>query len=103
MPAPDPTSPDDLALVTVTHNSAAALQALLDSIERLLPGVRMVVVDSASSDDSVAVARGCDQAVVVALAENVGFGRACNRGLAEVTRAGRRCWSTPTSSCSTTR
>ena len=84
MPAPDPTSPDDFALVTVSHNSAAALQALLRSVARHLPGVRIVVVDNASSDDTVAVARGCAQAVVVALAENVGFGRANNRGLAEV-------------------
>jgi GT2 family glycosyltransferase len=75
-----------LALVTVTHNSHRELAALLDSTERFLPGAQVVVVDSASSDGSVAVARGRETASVVALRENVGFGRACNRGLDEVTR-----------------
>ncbi len=84
MPTPDPPSPDAFALVTVTHNSAAALRALLVSAARHLPGVRVVVVDNASGDDSVAVAGGFPQAVVVALSENIGFGRANNRGLAEV-------------------
>jgi GT2 family glycosyltransferase len=84
MPTPDPPSPEDFALVTVSHNSAAELGALLRSVVRHLPGVRIVVVDNASRDDTVAVARGCAQAVVVALTENVGFGRANNRGLAEV-------------------
>ncbi len=84
MPPPDPPSADAFALVTVTHNSAAALQGLLSSVAQHLPGVRVVVVDNASSDDTVAVAGGFPQTVVVALAENVGFGRANNRGLAEV-------------------
>jgi N-acetylglucosaminyl-diphospho-decaprenol L-rhamnosyltransferase len=68
----------------VTHNSAAHLRGLLESAARHLPGVRVVVVDNASADDTVAVAGGYAQAVVVALTENVGFGRANNRGLAEV-------------------
>lgn len=84
MLAPDPSSTDDFALVTVTHNSAAQLGSLLGSLRRHLPGVRIVVVDCASRDDTVAVARDCPEAVVVALDENVGFGRANNRGLAEV-------------------
>jgi N-acetylglucosaminyl-diphospho-decaprenol L-rhamnosyltransferase len=70
-----------LALVTVTHNSERELEALLDSVDRHLPHSRVVVVDCASRDASVAVARGRDRVVSVALAENVGFGRACNRGL----------------------
>ena len=43
-----------------------------------------MVVDCASRDDTVAVARTFADAVVVALGENAGFGRANNRGLAEV-------------------
>jgi GT2 family glycosyltransferase len=77
----------DFALVTVTHNSAAHVSALLRSAARHLPDVRVVVVDNASSDGTVAVAGGFPQAVVVALTENVGFGRANNRGLAEVDEA----------------
>jgi N-acetylglucosaminyl-diphospho-decaprenol L-rhamnosyltransferase len=84
MPTPDPPAPDAFALVTVTHNSAVAVEALLRSVARHLPGVRVVVVDNVSGDDTVAVAAGFAQAVVVPLPENVGFGRANNRGLAEV-------------------
>jgi N-acetylglucosaminyl-diphospho-decaprenol L-rhamnosyltransferase len=81
-------APDDrgsaFALLTVTHNSAPHLRRLLESVRRHLPAARVVVIDSASADDSLEVARA-DGAVTVALDENVGFGRACNRGLEEIT------------------
>ena len=73
-----------LTLVTVTHNSERVLGALLDSVERHLPGVRMVLVDSASTDGGLALAQGRPWVSVVALTENVGFGRACNLGLSHV-------------------
>jgi N-acetylglucosaminyl-diphospho-decaprenol L-rhamnosyltransferase len=73
-----------LALLTVTHNSAPQLDALLRSTERHLPGVRVVVVDCASSDDTLAVASQFASAVTLALPDNVGFSRACNRGMAEI-------------------
>jgi N-acetylglucosaminyl-diphospho-decaprenol L-rhamnosyltransferase len=76
-----------LALLTVTHNSAADLRTLLASVARHLPGARVVVVDSGSRDDSVEVARRSGVATVIALSENVGFGRACNRGLPAVEEA----------------
>jgi N-acetylglucosaminyl-diphospho-decaprenol L-rhamnosyltransferase len=84
VPAPAAPTPGDFALVTVTHNSAAEVEALLRSAAQYLPGVRTVVVDCASADDTVAVARRFADAEVMALTENVGFGRANNRGLAEV-------------------
>jgi GT2 family glycosyltransferase len=74
-----------LAVVTVTHNSEAELRGLIASMRRHLPGVRLVVVDCDSRDESVAVASGAEFARVIALGENVGFGRASNRGLREVT------------------
>jgi N-acetylglucosaminyl-diphospho-decaprenol L-rhamnosyltransferase len=74
----------DLALVTVTHNSASHLQTLGRSVERHLPGARLVVVDCASRDDTVAVARGIGSAVIVPLDQNVGFGRASNRAIQEI-------------------
>jgi GT2 family glycosyltransferase/glycosyltransferase involved in cell wall biosynthesis len=74
----------DLALVTVTHNSEPELEALLDSVERRLPGVELIVVDAASEDESVQAVRRRSWAKLVALGENVGFGRACNLGVAEV-------------------
>ncbi len=69
-----------LALVTVTRNSAGELTTLLTSLQRWAPGAAVVVVDCASSDDTVAVARAAG-ARVLALAENAGFGRGCNLGL----------------------
>ena len=77
----------ELTLVTVSHNSAADLTTLLDSVARHLPGVRTVVVDCASSDASVAVARARPAVDVLALEGNVGFGRACNRGVERVSTA----------------
>jgi GT2 family glycosyltransferase/glycosyltransferase involved in cell wall biosynthesis len=73
-----------LTLVTVTHNSAHQLGALLASVQRHLPRAGVVIVDCASTDDTLAVARAAPGTTTVALDENVGFGRACNRGLAEV-------------------
>lgn len=75
---------NDFALVTVTHNSANEVNALLRSAARQLPGVPVVVVDCASSDETVAVAGRWDGVRVIALDQNVGFARGCNRGLAEV-------------------
>lgn len=70
-----------LALVTVTHNSAATLPALLHSAAVHLPGARVVVVDCASSDGTLSLA---GSATTIALNENVGFGRGCNIGVAAV-------------------
>jgi GT2 family glycosyltransferase/glycosyltransferase involved in cell wall biosynthesis len=77
-----PTS--DLALVTVTHNSAHHLPAFLRSTEHHLPGAHVIVVDSGSTDASAELARRAG-ATVIELDENVGFGRANNLGVAEVT------------------
>ncbi|MGI8713941.1 MAG: glycosyltransferase, partial [Solirubrobacteraceae bacterium] len=73
------------AIVTVSHNSATALEAMLGSVARHLPGVRTIVVDCASSDDSAAVARAHPLVTSISLAENVGLGAASNRGLEAVT------------------
>lgn len=73
-----------LAVVTVTRNSEDALGRLLASVQRHLPHARAVVVDCGSDDRSLDVAARAG-ATVVALDQNVGFGRGCNRGLVEVT------------------
>jgi N-acetylglucosaminyl-diphospho-decaprenol L-rhamnosyltransferase len=72
---------EGLAFVTVAHNSAADLQRLLASIARHLPAAHVVVVDAGSSDGSVEVARGWSGGATVLELDNVGFGRASNRGL----------------------
>ena len=74
-----------MALVTVTHNSAAAVDRLVRSVDLHLPGARVIVVDSGSTDGSATAARAAaPRATVIELGENVGFGRASNAGVAEV-------------------
>ncbi len=73
----------ELAVLTVTHNSAADLAALVRSLDRHLPGVELVVADCASGDSSPMIAAGRPNTTVLEL-PNVGFGRACNAGLAAV-------------------
>ena len=74
-----------LVLLTVTHDSRPWLEALLASIERHVPGTRVVVVDSGSSDGSPDVARAWPgNAHVLELEDNVGFGRASNAGIAAI-------------------
>jgi N-acetylglucosaminyl-diphospho-decaprenol L-rhamnosyltransferase len=86
MPTPKRRSPapgTGIALVTVTHNSERDVLTLLSSVRRHLPGARVVVVDSGSTDRSAALAREAG-AHVIELGENVGFGRASNVGVAHV-------------------
>lgn len=73
-----------LAVVTVSHNSERELGALLGGVRAWLPGAQMIVVDCASRDGSVALARASPGVELIALRENAGFGRGCNRGLQAV-------------------
>ncbi len=71
-----------VTLVTVTHQSAAAIEGFLAAVP---PGVALVVVDNASSDGTPArVASLAPGAMLVRQAANLGFGAGCNRGLALV-------------------
>jgi N-acetylglucosaminyl-diphospho-decaprenol L-rhamnosyltransferase len=79
-PRPPRSEPGALGLVAVTHNSAADLSRLLRSVDEHLPAAAVVVVDSGSDDDSVAVAR--EAGAEVLLLENVGYGAAANAGVA---------------------
>jgi N-acetylglucosaminyl-diphospho-decaprenol L-rhamnosyltransferase len=74
---------EGMALVTVSHNSEHELPRLLASVRAHLPGARVIVVDSGSSDASAEVARR-HGAQVVELGENVGFGRGSNAGIEQV-------------------
>jgi GT2 family glycosyltransferase len=73
--------PTQLSLVSVTRNSERELRALLASVERYLPGTEVLVIDCASSDGTLEVARSAPFVQTVALEENVGFGRGCNLGV----------------------
>ena len=74
-----------LALVTVSRNSEHDLRRLLESARRHLPAAQVIVVDNASSDRSVEVALSNPRVTTVELDQNVGFGRASNRGIEAAT------------------
>lgn len=72
-----------LTTVVVTYNSADTLEGCLQAAVRWLPPEgRIVVVDNASTDESVAIARRFPQVQVLANRHNAGFGAACNQGAA---------------------
>ncbi len=81
-------SPDDtsfltnVAVISVTYNSAAVLPAMLASLP---DGIETIIVDNASNDDSANIASQAG-ITVVPMESNLGFGTACNAGAA-VTQA----------------
>jgi GT2 family glycosyltransferase/glycosyltransferase involved in cell wall biosynthesis len=77
--------PAAASVVTVTHNSAPFLGPLAHSVQRHLPGTPIVVVDCASTDGTTEVAAGLDSVRLIELGRNLGFGQACNVGVAAVT------------------
>lgn len=76
------TGTDPLAVVVVTHDSAEHLPALLTALlAQLGPEDELVVVDNASRDHTVAVARrGGERVQVVDTGANLGFGGGCHVG-----------------------
>jgi GT2 family glycosyltransferase len=69
--------------VVVTFNSAHCIGACLRGIADALRPLEVVVVDNASADETIATARAALPDVVVVESEkNLGFGRACNLGVA---------------------
>ncbi len=70
-----------VSVVTVLHDSAAPLPALLGSLARHLGDAQVIAVDAASGDDGPRLARA-GGAEVVALGANPGFGAANNAGVA---------------------
>ena len=83
--ADEPRTGTGIALVTVLHDSEAEVCALLASVDRHLPGARVIAADSGSSDGGAAAVRawrGDGQAIE--LDDNVGFGRASNAALEAV-------------------
>jgi N-acetylglucosaminyl-diphospho-decaprenol L-rhamnosyltransferase len=76
-------APDLITVVLVTYNSAAVLPW---STPPLAAHPHVIVVDNASSDDTVAtVRRLLPQARLIEPGRNLGFGRANNLGLAAAT------------------
>ncbi|HVE92697.1 MAG TPA: glycosyltransferase family 2 protein [Actinomycetota bacterium] len=77
-----------IAVVVLTHDSAADVAGCLESIRRSTVPAEVVVVDNASSDESrEVVQRCCPEARVIASPRNLGFSAAANIGV-RASRAG---------------
>jgi len=72
-----------LSVVIVTHDSAAMIRRCLEPLQALAIPHEVVIVDNASSDDSLEMTRGsCPSAERVPLERNAGFAAAANAGAA---------------------
>jgi len=70
--------------ILVTHNSASCIAAALATVEGCKRIEQIIVVDNASTDDTVTVVReACPRARIIRNNENLGFGRANNQALWE--------------------
>lgn len=76
----------DVSIVIVSFNAATYLKECLDSIFKFtkIP-LEVIVVDNASTDDSVKVASGYKNVQVIANSDNRGFGAGVNVGLKKAT------------------
>jgi GT2 family glycosyltransferase len=85
--SPEQTGGPRLAVVVVTHDSAAALgRTLPPLVAELRGGDELIVVDNGSSDESAAVARRlAPTARVIQAGSNLGYGAGNNRGAAAAT------------------
>lgn len=74
-----------ITAITVNHNGGPVLRGLVDSLEGQPELARVVVVDNASSDDSLAgIAEGGDaKLALIRNGANRGFAAACNQGVAQ--------------------
>jgi GT2 family glycosyltransferase len=77
----------ELSVVVVSYRCGALLRDCLTSLDRNRDDLSMqvIVVDNASGDDTVHVARECGCDEMIALDRNVGFARANNIGIARAT------------------
>lgn len=76
-----------LTFVTVGYNSAAVLPSHIESYRRSASEAipRWLVVDNASTDGTADLLEGYAQVELLQNADNLGFGAACNRGIAAAT------------------
>jgi GT2 family glycosyltransferase len=72
----------EISVVIPNWNGAHLLPGCLDALERQTLGCEIIVVDNASSDESLDLLARCYPHVqVIALGENRGFAGGCNAGL----------------------
>ena len=70
------------AAIIVTFNSEAVIGACLDSLTKMAPNVKAIVVDNASSDQTLSHVRERAHVEIIANRENLGFAAAVNQGIA---------------------
>ena len=71
----------EISIIIVTYNSGRCIDACLESVlSQKGADFEVIVVDNASSDDTLSKVRNRDFLVVEGK-ENIGFGRACNLGV----------------------
>lgn len=72
----------DLSVVIVNYNSAAVIKSCLGPLANF---GQIIVVDNASTDDSVErVRQVCANAIIILNSENFGYGTAVNQGISRV-------------------
>ena len=70
-----------ISIIVVSWNVAGSLKRCLDSVfATKYPNLEVIVIDNASSDDSVHVTKNYHDVTVVKNLQNVGFPRAVNQG-----------------------
>ena len=72
-----------VAAVIVTYNSAAVINSCLQALSKMAPEMTPIVVDNASSDNTVQLARACSGVLLIDNPENRGFAAAVNQGARE--------------------
>jgi len=73
-----------VSIVVVNYNGASVLERFLESVRSCdYAALEVLVVDNASTDDSVARLEAMEDVTVVASPSNLGFGRGCNLGVAQ--------------------
>lgn len=78
----------EVSAVVVNYNGAPWLKRCLESLRCSDHPVNVIVVDNASRDDSVAIARAIPGVQVIQRDRNEGFGRGNNIGIAHALRRG---------------
>jgi len=74
-----------VATVIVTHNSATEIGGCLSALDRMAPHLTPIVVDNASTDDTVAQVHARAGIRLIANQENLGFAAAVNQGVEATT------------------
>ena len=87
-PPPPFLGPSSIIVVVVTFNGQPWLSDCLRSLVRSTSKVGIIVVDNASTDETLRICETFPQVRIIRLARNLGFGRANNIGIAQALAQG---------------